>query len=487
MDIDLHFIDCNLESIHLRGQSKDIIDIIQQFALLVAVLTRPRSEELCRSESSIFHVGDGNFVIKPGQLESIQVEGICWQPLFAGSVIVPGFPTPERSDQIGLEIPYSIMTALARIWHPIEHDGGLILKGFSTMLVPISDKADAIQWHFISDEVGRRLPTASFKDRIEEWHRFKSLDEIENKRMFVGFCRRVKILLGTREADFASVSYSTNTKRAGRTLELTGGTATTGLAAHGLQGPTVGLTFALSKNQKITRDLVSQDYSGMLEDMKQRSLILYDVDSKKSWLVSTISAVLHMMHIWAQRHPSLVRLRNNQVDLPYAEASWDGGLAAMEAIKNNNLLELHDEPSGEPYRLMDLVKKLWRNIESVIDQMDDAKSGFPRFETQKITAWEMIDVIETPPLCHPKKVRVACTSAGWQHLSGRTMTLFCSGLGDVMTSDSNICPGWSPMPSKMDYMIASASALRLIHDLYWQGDNEQSRLTKRLETLKHIK
>ena len=426
-------------------------------------------------------------MIKLEQLIPLQGQGSCWQPLFTGSIIARGFPTPARSGQVGIECPYSIMTALARIWHPIEHDGGILLKGFSTMLVPISCTAVSIQWHFVSDRVGRRLPTAAIKGWIKEWHRFKSLDEIKTKRMFVGFCRRTKTLLGTREADYASVSHSMNTKPIGRTLELSGGTATLGLAAHGFQGPTIGLTFALSKNQKITRDLVSQDYSGMLEDMKQRSLILYDVDSKISWLVSTVSAVLHMMHIWAYRHPSLVRFEDHQVDLPYAEASWDGGLAALEAIKKNNLLQLHDEPGGEPYRLMDLAKKLWRNIESIIDQMDDAKFKYLKPMSRKVTAFELIDVIETPPLCHPKKVRVAGTSAGWQYLSGRTMTLFCSGLGNIMTSDANICPGWSTMPSKKDYMIASASAIRLIHDLYWQEGDKESRLAQRLETLRHTK
>ena len=132
----------------------------------------------------------------------------------------------------------------------------------------------------------------------------------------------------------------------------------------------------------------------MLEDMKQRSLILYDVDSKRSWLVSTISVVLHMMHVWAQRHPSLVRFENILVDLPFAEASWDGGLAALEAIKENSLLKLHDEPSGEPYRLMDLAKKLWRNIESIIDQMDDGHHACGGFLCQRLKAWELLDVIE---------------------------------------------------------------------------------------------
>ena len=155
-------------------------------------------------------------MIKPGQLEPLEVEASCWQPLFAGSIIVPGFPTPARSGQVGIELPYSVMTSVARIWHPIEHDGGIILKGFSTMLVPISCTAEFIQWHFISVRVGKRLRMATFEDRIKDWHRFKSLDEIGNKRMFIGFCRRIKILLGTREADFASVSYSTNAKRVGR-------------------------------------------------------------------------------------------------------------------------------------------------------------------------------------------------------------------------------------------------------------------------------
>ena len=138
------------------------------------------------------------------------------------------------------------------------------------------------------------------------------------KRTFLGFCGNAKVILGTRDANYESVDYSTYAKRIGRKVEIAGGTVSFSATAHGLPGPIFGLNFVLLRNQAAKRSLVNEDYVGMLEEMKERPLILYDVDVKKSWLVSAMSAVLHMMHIWARKYPTLVQFRGNAVELPFA-------------------------------------------------------------------------------------------------------------------------------------------------------------------------
>ncbi len=73
-----------------------------------------------------------------------------------------------------------------------------------------------------------------------------------------------------------------------------------------------------------------------------------------------MSVVLHILHTWARRYPALIQFKGSAVELPFAEASWDGVSVALKAIfeEDKSLLELHVVPCVESYtyRLMDLVK-----------------------------------------------------------------------------------------------------------------------------------
>ena len=67
----------------------------------------------------------------------------CWCAFLLGSVIVTGFPIrPRLSNEAGLEIPLEIMSALGGILDATEFGGGYILKGRSTMFVPIKRLGD---------------------------------------------------------------------------------------------------------------------------------------------------------------------------------------------------------------------------------------------------------------------------------------------------------------------------------------------------------
>ena len=85
----------------------------------------------------------------------------CWCAFLPGSVIAAGFPIrPRLSNESGLEIPLEIMSALGGILNATEFGGGYILKGRSTMFVPIERLGDSVQWHFLKKDQGR----ISYKD-----------------------------------------------------------------------------------------------------------------------------------------------------------------------------------------------------------------------------------------------------------------------------------------------------------------------------------
>ena len=393
-----NFIVQNTQHAVLKGSPEHIISIVQQFALLVACLRLSQPNMLSQSEVSISHRGGIFYLFHMESLQPvIEIDEFCWHSLFYGSVLAQGFPVPSRSGQRSIELPYHIMISLARVWYPVEYDGGVVLKGFSTILVPFSCTADSMQWHFISTEGRKRLPMLSIKNQIGRWYKTANPDSMLEKRAFLGYYPRVKIILGTQQGNYDFVRYSSRRTISKRKMEFSGATVQLSTSTNAFPGANIGTQLIFSKNQAMFRDRESQDYLDMLEDMKERPSILHDVDMKRLWLVSTISVVLHMIHVWAQRRPNLAKSEdNNNINLPFANPHWNGGEAALNAIKDNHHLELYARPDAGPYKMMDLVKKFWGNLESAIEALEaQVPNGIHLEHPRTIRAWELPDMVIT--------------------------------------------------------------------------------------------
>ncbi|KAL9047344.1 MAG: hypothetical protein Q9214_000056 [Letrouitia sp. 1 TL-2023] len=494
-NLDVIFSQDNLSIIILRvadsplvlqviGSSNAILEVAQQLVFIAAMF---RLSSSCLSLSNCFLESEATRIFRIGlaPLEAVPYESnMCWHPLFIGSIIVRGFPMPSRADEVGIELPYPVMLAFARILYPVEFAGGILLKGFDTMLVPTARRNSSIQWHFIQEESSndllashvrgektdkrrpQRLPTWAIKDHVQDWVQLRSLDDILDKRMFLGFCDKVKIHLGTEEVNFRSVGYSRSSQRAGRTFEISGGTASFAFASQNLPGPTFAINFGFSRCQAAVKNFINVSYVELLHILKRTPVILYDDDYevKKAWLVSALSAVLHMVHVWAERSPELVSMDNQKSRLPFAQVASDGGQAALDSLlaNDNSMLELHAVPGAEPYRLKDLVHRIWGNMESVIEEIEKQKPSGIRFKRSRmLRGWQFMDMVQCQPLHRPVEQRIERSGEGWYPLAEDIMVLFCSGLGDVVQPETGaqICRRWWPVPPKKDYMVASLCSL----------------------------
>ena len=88
-------------------------------------------------------------------LMSTSPYNLCWKDLF-DRAYVASYSLPFSSSVTldhygtGLRIPFDLLTAMAGIENWILRDGGLILTGFSTALIPVRVIKDkSIQWHLI--------------------------------------------------------------------------------------------------------------------------------------------------------------------------------------------------------------------------------------------------------------------------------------------------------------------------------------------------
>ena len=106
--------------------------------------------------------GDGTRVVKIGFAFEETIEsngnGLCWHSLFRNPVIVRGFPIVERDPPLpGLEISLHIMAGLIQANRAYAFDESIILKGFSSMMVPTEQSNNMTLWHHFFHMDGSRI------------------------------------------------------------------------------------------------------------------------------------------------------------------------------------------------------------------------------------------------------------------------------------------------------------------------------------------
>jgi hypothetical protein len=119
----------------------------------------------------------------------------CWHGMFRNPVVAHNYPTPcRKSREMGLELSFNLMLALARTFWVTLYDGALLLKGFNTILTPTSKIDDSVTWHLTVNRGGDRL---SYNAGIGTSCIRTTGDAIfEGARHFVGWTTSAKFLVG---------------------------------------------------------------------------------------------------------------------------------------------------------------------------------------------------------------------------------------------------------------------------------------------------
>jgi hypothetical protein len=152
-------------------------------------------------------------------------EKACWHSLFTTAVIAKGFHIPERDEEIGLEIPLPMMAALIGVRHAVEFEGGLLLKGFSSVFVLVKRYKDSVQWHYLENDNEVRLPYWAVESQYLGRAMLGEVDykTLNDSRAIVGWWTTTETHLGTATANYENIDWSV-TKEVGRSTTLIGGT-----------------------------------------------------------------------------------------------------------------------------------------------------------------------------------------------------------------------------------------------------------------------
>ncbi|KAL8646118.1 MAG: hypothetical protein Q9210_006313 [Variospora velana] len=334
----------------------------------------------------------------------------------------------------------------------VEFQGGMVLKGLSTVLIPIRrcDQGTTIQWHlFHTDLPDGSLDLKDPETGAKDINFLKVNDPavLFEAKAYLGWCKPAMILLGTSEADYGSIGWSAPAPEPSR-VAVSGFSIGLSSAGLGIFGPSATLNFAVAKAQRTRFMDIEQQLKDRLSLSISKPALVYDTLTQRGWLVPTTSLLLHMVHL---RHrelgSSLSAIANTEPT--FASTEGNGGFEAHEVL----MAQL--QPSSDTS---------WRNTLSVfftaldmaLKDVTELKKSVSRNETSEIYGYELLDVVraESPFRFSQRKIRQG--SGGWASVARQVgYVLFCSGLGDAIVPGAgcnHLCEPWRKVPSGQDYL-----------------------------------
>jgi hypothetical protein len=414
---------------------------------------------MSRLQSDVFYFGLRSYELTPlydATRTSLTTDS-CWTQLFNKAVIVHDHAHHE-SDGVGLEVGFDLMVSLAGVEYVgvVDADATLdeatdgvpmILLGYYTALIPTKwiDSGTSIQWHFVCSE---KLLTPH---DLQEYPvlRVKDAAELRTSRCFVGWCDPAAILLGTE-----SMKYNTTwTGYQGieNLLKAKEAQVGGGLGIGDLSPLQISLQVAKTYeyHSTIQRFPAAQQYEDAIRDLADQVAFVYDVESKRAWLVPSLSLLLYLCHLYfhTKKLDSTI-----SCPIPFAEPSPDGAAAAEKVFRLHGDTTLDGmKGGGKPNLRQTLLRLHW--------SLHDTYKTREKPRGSKIFGSELMDVVQRPGTGSSLKSETLSSSGkAWVHLvDGADLVLFCSGLGEAIRPlnrrEDTTC-GCHKAPDDQNLMIA---------------------------------
>ena len=464
LDVDLGQV-CTLD---IQSNSPGIIvEVFQEVIWMGAALRVSSSQRVQYSTFNLEHKYAQTFEVKYNEVALSEKEQSCWLSIFTNPLIARGFPVPEReNEEQGLEIPLEIMSALGGARHVTEFQGGLVLKGHSTMFVPVKYDRDhqAIQWHLIKRHNNRRILYQELNSgHWRAWLEEVNHEALRDTRAFLGWWKSAEIHLGTGETPYSNLDWS-SAGEIKRTAKFSG-------ANIGFQTMITGqLNFIMGAKDGRFHFSQKGPFQRIIQCAEDTPVVLYDIEDHRAWLVPALDVMLHI--IQTRHHLRPYRIDGKDITLTPV-IPRNGKRAATEAVKTNKGRQLydHDITAKGQYYYKDAILDLWSQIERLKEKEDSIESGtglaLHGTMQSQIYGWEYMSLVDEKNYWR-KEAAIAKTSGGWVDLINDidALVLFATGFGDIIKPVAdlgNLCPLWRSLPKGKDYLAACVPTMELLY------------------------
>ncbi|RDW93647.1 uncharacterized protein DSM5745_00969 [Aspergillus mulundensis] len=437
--------------IRARCSKNDVsVSLAESFTILQGMLVwlsltfrPPKKDTICFSTGNI----DSTGLTLQGLSPAASNGASCWFGLFESAVVAVD-PHIQTSQTRYLETNFALLLYLAAVEYPVLFDGGLVLMGYSTALVPVRRIDDETTlWHLETADHDSQLKMSSLKALRGDWLKVTELRGLGTKKALLGWCPEAITLLGTGQLD--TVEWS-NAKAKRSSWAWTGANLQfiAASAAPFQLGGQAGLTFDRSINT--LRFSAERNYFKCLSSSAKEQIVIYDVECSRAWLVPLICVFHEMLRAYWRTVPSQFR----QADIPAASPSFDGASAALAALWNSGGTVVAISPDDR-LTIRDLILGFSTNL---------SRAVLHRPNRKEIYGYEVMDLTMDSSKSDLKRCHIKKQGLPWITLLEQVNCLFCSKLGEAIhgsRGDTYDSP-CNQVPEGRDWLVAT---MRSINEL----------------------
>ncbi|GAW18451.1 hypothetical protein ANO14919_079270 [Xylariales sp. No.14919] len=454
--------------IRVKGSEAFVVDMMQQLLWLTATFSTPPpgEEGVCYCAPTIQPIDTPTLTGPIFRLETrfeklhASEQKSCWLSLFSNAVIAHGFPIPGRADGMGLEMSVELMAALIGARHAATFDGGIVIKGFSSIFVPVMRTRDGIQWHYVANsDPDMQLSYEEGVSQCSNRLLLPDLDfaSLETSRCFIGWNSLVEIRLGDETNDFENIEFS-DAAEVKAALQIPG--ASLGFQQFGLAQ--IDVTFG--KRDGKCHFQRNSSYRRIVSASERMFVALFDTGERRSCLVPASGLLLHIL-----RH----RVSSGLGGVPPSKVRIPSAASSTETLLKNAKLLLTSKEE-EPLFVEDVVSEIWSILELLqaqsISAEKNSKLEIHATWQERLLGYEYRAVVEDWSPMPLKELEIYKTCGGWPKLVRdiNALVLLANGFGDLIRpidNQTSLCHQLKTLPRGMDYMAVPVKVLLGLYSL----------------------
>ncbi|MCJ1393483.1 hypothetical protein MMC18_006358 [Xylographa bjoerkii] len=457
----------------VNGTPEEIISIVHQIAWIGLVFRLPIPGELSHSDFTLRQSSLLQFDLTYSPARTVsRSSDICWYPLFTGLILACGFPIPPRENEVGVELPFDVMTSLGGVMHSILSDGGYILRGFSSIFYPVSQPSmksppGSIQWHAL--HTSNKIPLESLRNlsrlKLLDLNEFEALSSC---RTFLGYSSEVHVRLGTQDSDYGQSLQPHGSSLGAQRSRLVFSGLSANISGSHYIGAGLGANWLVNKSKAAEIRKASEvSYEAILSEIVDQPSVIYDVKDCRGWLVPTICVILQMIHVralyWAKQE--VIPTLENPIPFSINSNEDTASEAALQAItKDFKDPKLYVSFRGQKaVHLSAWVTELWAAIDAMRYDIVNDKP----LKRAGLVGWDFFNVAARGTACGERKETRRKFQGNWKDLINESGIVVFHGIGfgEIIKAKTPICSVWNSIPAGEDLLVACIESVIQLQDL----------------------